>query len=504
MIITPKQPRDDKTTSRLSKLVPYMLRGKGKERCTWYMAGNLEGLDRREDAGLAVAVMELLQEGNVRAKGSKTYHLVISFHPEDRRLTSAELEDVICRAVRAAGLAEHQYIAVRHSEQEHEHLHVAVNKIHPVTLKIHHPYKAIHAYQALATILEEELGLHRVDRTRSPSQSHRARNFEAHQGLESFSSWARRSIGNAIELDRIRSWAVLHEELKRCGVRVVLRGNGLAIVDGTRPTVACKASALGRGWSKQRLCARYGEFVPGPNSAEVAREQVHAYVERPLGRPRDDGLWREYQDALGAARSRRDEQRAALSSRADEARAAHRRQFKLRHHAIAAMPISGCDRRKLYKTLSFERNAAKRSLTAKIKRWRAASVHGHPGSWKEFLATLAARGDQRAIRRLARNSGGLVIKSRDKQVQAMLSGSSRTSRGSIVHNLPGGVRLRESAGSIELLGDARDDALEQLVCVAKQRFGSRRVTLLGRKDVQRRLTEMAAERGFEISEQRQL
>ena len=58
MIITPKQPRNDKTRSRLSSLVPYMLRGQGKERCTWYMAGNLAGLDRREDAGLAVDVME--------------------------------------------------------------------------------------------------------------------------------------------------------------------------------------------------------------------------------------------------------------------------------------------------------------------------------------------------------------------------------------------------------------------------------------------------------------
>ncbi len=138
MIITPKEPRDKNAVSSLSKLVPYMLRGKGEERCTWYLAGNLAGLHRREDAELAVEVMELLQEGNVRAKGDRTYHLVISFHPEDRRLTPAELEDVVRRAVGAAGLEEHQFIAVRHSEQEHEHIHVAVNKIHPETLKIHH------------------------------------------------------------------------------------------------------------------------------------------------------------------------------------------------------------------------------------------------------------------------------------------------------------------------------------------------------------------------------
>ena len=40
-----------------------MLRGKGEERCTWYMAGNLEGLDWQEDAELAVDVMELSRPG---------------------------------------------------------------------------------------------------------------------------------------------------------------------------------------------------------------------------------------------------------------------------------------------------------------------------------------------------------------------------------------------------------------------------------------------------------
>ena len=480
-----------------------MLRGKGGERCTWYMTGNLAGLDRREDAELAVEVMELLQDGNVRAKGNRTYHLIISFHPEDRRLTSTELEDVVCRAVRAAGLEEHQYIAVRHSEQEHEHLHVAVNKIHPETLKIHHPYKAIPAYQALASVVEEELGLRRVDRTPGPSLSHKARDFEAHHGVESFSRWARRSMDGGVALDRIESWGALHETLARFGVRLVLRGNGLAVVDATRPNLACKASALGRDWSKQRLCERLGEFVRGPTAVEVAHGQLHAYVERPLQRARDDGLWRDYQDALEAARTRRQGLRDALSSKIDVARAVHRRRFKLRHHAIAAMPVSGADKRKLYKLLSFERKAAERKLAVKIKRWRSMSVKGHPGSWKAFLAARAARGDQRALRRLTRQWRGPAIKSDDNRLRALPPRSGRTSRGSIVHNLPGGVRLRESAGSIELLGEARDDALEQLVSVAQQRFGTKRVTLLGTRGAQERLAELAEERGLEIAEERQ-
>ena len=130
-------------------------------------------------------------------------------------------------------------------------------------------------------------------------------------------------------------------------------------------------------------------------------------------------------------------------------------------------------------------------------------IDTHPGSWKEFLGARAARGDQRAVRRLNRKWRGLAIKSRENQLLALPSRNLRTSRGSIIHNLPGGVRLRESAGSIELLGEARDEALEQLAKVAKQRFGSNRIKLLGRKDVQRRLTEMLVEQGLEIAEERQ-
>jgi hypothetical protein len=236
--------------------------------------------------------------------------------------------------------------------------------------------------------------------------------------------------------------------------------------------------------------------------ARVPHQQVHPYVERPI-QSRDDGLWLEHQDALRAARERRAEQRQALARRVDHARTTHRQQLKLKHHAIAAMPISAQEKRKHYKALSFERKAAERKLQARIRDWRAISIGAHPGSWKQFLAAQAARGDRRAIRRLARSSRGAAIVSESRQVRALSSRSSRTSRGSIVHNLQRGIRLRESARSIELLGVPSDEALRQLVKTANERFGSSRVTLLGRKDVQRRLALIAVERGLQVSQERE-
>ena len=88
----------------------------------------------------------------------------------------------------------------------------------------------------------------------------------------------------------------------------------------------------------------------------------------------------------------------------------------------------------------------------------------------------------------------MAITSSERQVRGLPLHSSRTSRGSVIHNLPGGVRLRESARSIVLLGDAHDQAIEQLVTVANQRFGSSRVKIRGRKDVERRLAKIAASR----------
>ena len=96
---------------------------------------------------------------------------------------------------------------------------------------------------------------------------------------------------------------------------------------------------------------------------------------------------------------------------------------------------------------------------------------------------------------------GPAIKSDDNHLRALPPRSGRTSRGSIVHNLPGGIRLRESASSIELLGEARDGALEQLVSVAKQRFGTKEVTLQGSRRAQERLAQLAEERGLEIAEE---
>ena len=509
MIIEPKtfKPKGGQSgRPRFRGLVQYMLRGKGTERCTWFMAGNLEGLDKREDAETAIKVVEAYQRRNSRAKRDKTYHLVISLHPDDRSLNEREQELVVRRAVQAAGLQEHHYIAVRHSDQEHEHLHVAVSKIHPRTLKIHHPWKDIEKFQALASELEQELGLHRVDRFRDrerTGRSYASRQFESARGEQSFARWAREGIGEPLELDRIANWQELHARLAAHGVRLVPRGNGLAVVDTKRDTLHCKASALGRQWSKQNLVERFGSFQCGPGVERVGRTGRERYEPKPLEPLRDDGLWHEYQRERIAMRLKRAEAREEIAARIKRERDAHRSRLKLRHHAIQALPIAAKDKRTLYKTLAAEREAAERALRLSVKAWKTGAQYPKCRTWKSFLAERAAHGDPRALRRLTRKRAAPAIQIRSRRLVALPRADQTTSRGTRVHDVGRGARIRESAGLLELVGDPSPDVLAQLVGLAEKRFQGSHVRALGSQAVREELERLIRARGLRLLGERE-
>jgi len=61
--------------------------------------------------------------------------------------------------VETLGFSGHQYIAARHNDKDHEHVHVAINKIHPETFRIHSPAWDHQKLFTAGRVLERELGL---------------------------------------------------------------------------------------------------------------------------------------------------------------------------------------------------------------------------------------------------------------------------------------------------------------------------------------------------------
>ena len=136
------------------------IRGRSAEpRATWFLAANLPGVTTSDDLELACRLVEAVNAQNTRAGNNRTYHLVISLHPEDRSLDMKELRHVVEHLVDTLGFSDHQYIAARHNDKDHEHIHVAINEIHPESFRIHSPAWDHQKLFTAGRALEAELGL---------------------------------------------------------------------------------------------------------------------------------------------------------------------------------------------------------------------------------------------------------------------------------------------------------------------------------------------------------
>ena len=114
-------------------------------------------------------------------------------------------------------------------------------------------------------------------------------------------------------------------------------------------------------------------------------------------------LWKDYAQSLDQARMQRQH---AWSSYRDSA-SGERRRFKekYRHQRslLAALPVSGRDRKRLSQQLALRQAIESRTLRRKLANQRKAIQKSpHPGTWHHFVASRAASRDARAIRLLQR------------------------------------------------------------------------------------------------------
>jgi hypothetical protein len=380
------------------------IQGRGvKSRATWFHAANLPGVSGTDDLQLACALVEAVQAQNTRAGNKRTYHLVISLHPDDRRLERRELQQVVDRLVDTLGFSEHQYIAVRHNDTDHEHIHVAINKIHPETFRIHSPAWDHQKLFTGARALERELGLTLLrSRTRDREKiPERAIECEAHQGINSFARWARENLRPALRRSELQRWNDVHEACNRLGVVMRLHGNGLVFEDVARG-IRVKASFVDRELSKARLCKHLGAFQPAlERQLEAAHQAPHRYSPMPARAPRS--LWKEYEQTLHEARVRRERDWSHYRDTAGADRRRLKSKYRQQSHLLAALPVSGPDRKRLFQQLELRQTIETRALKQKhaTQRWGIEKTP-HPGTWRHFVATRAAQRDERAIRLLNR------------------------------------------------------------------------------------------------------
>jgi len=225
------------------------------------------------DVEMAICEIVATQEQNTRAKSDKTFHLLVSFRPDEKPDTATlkAIEDKICEGL---GFGEHQRISAVHHDTDNLHIHIAINKIHPERLTIHEPYYPYKTLAKLCATLEQEYGLqvdnHEPKRTAAEG---RAMDMEHHSGMESLLGWIQRECLS--EIKAADTWEKLHEVMEGNGLSLRVKANGV-VFESQKTGVQVKASSVARDLSKSKLEARLGAF-----EAATARAVESTLADKP-------------------------------------------------------------------------------------------------------------------------------------------------------------------------------------------------------------------------------
>lgn len=221
------------------------------------------------------AEMLALSQEAVRSKDTIN-HYVLSWR-EGEQPSPEQVEQAVSIFMEELGVKEHQAIYGLHADTDNIHLHIAINRVHPETLKvteinrgfdIEAAHKAIarieHAQgwqrekNGLFVVLESgDLARGNIDPTKQRQPSQPKRDMENRTGEKSAH---RVAIEQGAEiLKNAKSWQELHKQLEEKGLRYERFGSGAKIFVGDVPV---KASDIDRNASLSKMQKRLGIYEP--------------------------------------------------------------------------------------------------------------------------------------------------------------------------------------------------------------------------------------------------
>ncbi|HET9644001.1 MAG TPA: TraI/MobA(P) family conjugative relaxase [Burkholderiaceae bacterium] len=381
----------------------------------------------------AAAEMAAVASQNTRVK-DPVYHVVLSW-PSGEAPTDDQAFACGRHAIGAVGMADHQYLFSVHRDTAHVHLHIAVNRVHPETLRAVYPDRDFFRLDRAMRELELQYGW-RHDKgpyavferggkkvidwsSRAPDtkgkKPTRAADMERHTDAESLFTYVRGQPKTAVlaylKGDDV-TWQGLHEVMRRFGLELREKGQGLAIFDLSGDVeVPVKASDMHESMSKPRLVKRIGAFEL-PVLDELSEVSTTTYDKyRPLKR---DAAKREIArqaraDARRDLRERYAAYRRTFVYRRLDANEVKRRYADLREATrqrrleIKTTVRDAAARKALYSVLAFEALRSRERLRQEIAQERNA-LRADPTnrrmSFRQWVEAEALKGDEAAISQL--------------------------------------------------------------------------------------------------------
>lgn len=383
----------------------------------------------------AGAEMKAVAAQNTRV-ADPVYHVILSW-PAGEKPSDEQAFACGAHAIDSVGMGGHQYVFAVHRDTRNVHLHIAVNRVHPVSFRAVDPnrdyYKLDRAMRELElrfgwthdkgpfAVFERD-GKSVVDWARAaPDSKGRmpspARDMERHSDQESLFSYARgkprEAVAGLLREDGV-NWQSLHAMLSQYGLALREKGRGLAVyavgADGVAgQALAIKASDMHEELSKARLVTRLGAFEPALAQPHTPGEAYDRFREP----QRDIGLRAERRqeraDARRALRARFEADRAALVTEVVDPESVRDRFRAIRAAAVrrrleVRTGISEPAARKAqYSVIAFETARELERLRAQVRAERAAvrlRNNAARSSFRAWVEKQAAMGDGAALAQL--------------------------------------------------------------------------------------------------------
>ena len=352
-----------------------------------------------DEYDLAIGEVESTQALNTRTTREKTYHLMISFRPEDEARLSPDIFKVIeLEFAQALGFEKHQRHCGVHKNTDNIHLHIAYNQIHPERRTRHEPYFDYLKRDKLCRELERKYGLS-ADNGRDPETqkpiNDAAMTFEAKTGQESLFGYAQRHKQDILSLlSNARSWEDCHSAFIKFGLSIKPHGNGLVLqtIDGRH---SIKASDLDRSASKIKLEKRFGLFKSAHPELFKTAIAAQKYSATPLHKEPDrDNLYDLFKEAM----AKRQAALAEIGKQDARLYAIYKDGWVKKRTAIKKIPMMCAHRQKVMEELRAREKAERDALRKAMGQKRATVWALYPfNSWSKFLRHQAEQGNETAL-----------------------------------------------------------------------------------------------------------
>ncbi|MGH0004753.1 TraI/MobA(P) family conjugative relaxase [Pseudovibrio ascidiaceicola] len=267
---------------------------------------NCELASTKDELELAIVEIENTQKHNTRVKGDRSYHLVISF-AQGEVPELAALKDIEKSFAKALGFEEHERIIGTHTNTDNFHMHVAINRIHPKTYKVHVPYYDFDALERTRLEMEVKYALTRTNAKGEvlDKTNPKARDYEANTYEVSFSTYVKDYKQELLKIrENSKTWPEFHEGIAAYSLELKKRGNGLVFKELDGPRLE-KASTVHRDFSKKALEDKFGPYQAPEKDLSKAKRKDR-YERRPLyERHRQTDLWKKFTDQLSKPKRKR-------------------------------------------------------------------------------------------------------------------------------------------------------------------------------------------------------